>query len=195
VNTRTVVAVLGATLLASVVAGWLISEADDEHVDDEVVIESAGVYDEPGGGIPTAPELAGDSLPDVDVRSIDGSTLSLADLAGQPLVVNLWFSTCAPCKAEIPAFAEVHAELGDSVRFVGLNVQDSADRAARFADELGVTYEVLLDPDQNVPIALDIAQFPSTLFVSPDGHIVSLHQGALDADELRSAIAETLTST
>jgi thiol-disulfide isomerase/thioredoxin len=97
-----------------------------------------------------------------------------------------------PCKKELPAFAAVHQELGDRVRFVGLNLQDTPERAQRFARDAGVGYEILLDTDQQIALDLDLANFPSTLFVDASGHIVDLHQGALTADELRALITNKL---
>ncbi|MGD9701875.1 MAG: TlpA family protein disulfide reductase [Acidimicrobiia bacterium] len=196
VRPRPLIAALAVTLLVSALVGFVLSRGDEANdtVTDGVQLDTPGTFDEPSGGIPTAPDIGGETLPDVTVQSLDGSDLSLADLTGQPLVVNLWYSTCVPCKKELPDFAAVHQELGDEVRFVGLNLQDSADRAERFARDAGVGYEILLDPDQQTSLALDIAIFPSTLFVDSSGRIVELHQGALTADELRALIAETLTA-
>ena len=149
-------------------------------------------FGSPDDGIPTAPEVEGDQLPDVTVTSLDGQTMSLRDLAGTPMVVNMWFSSCVPCKKELPDFAEVDAETGDAVRFVGLNLQDTPQRAEQFARDAGVEYEILLDPEQESALELDVAVFPSTLFVDASGRIVDLHQGALTADELREQIAESL---
>jgi len=191
VRLRPLPAVLAATLIASVVAGYLISRTDGDD-GEQVRMDAPGTYPEPTGGIPTAPELVGDALPDLSVRTVDGDEVTLASLTGQPLVVNLWFSTCVPCKKELPDFAEVHREIGDEVRFVGLNLQDSPERAMRFAEQAGVGFEILLDSEQAVAVALDIAQFPSTLFVEPSGRIVDLHQGELTADELRALIDEEL---
>lgn len=199
VRPRLLLAVLAATLAGSIVAGYLLSRADGSDDDVESVsldtpgtYEMPGTYGEPGGGIPTAPDVAGDALPDLPVRTVEGDEVTLGSLIGQPLVVNLWFSTCVPCKKELPGFAAVHRELGEDVRFVGLNLQDSPERAVRFAEEAGVGFEILLDPDQTLPLALDIARFPSTLFVDPAGRIVELHQGELTADELRTLISEEL---
>ena len=78
------------------------------------------------------------------------------------------------------------------MRFVGLNLQDTPQRAEQFARDAGVEYEILLDPEQESALELDVAVFPSTLFVDASGRIVELHQGALTADELREQIAESL---
>lgn len=193
VRPRVLLTVLAATLVASVTVGYVLSRGDNDGSGDEVRLDTPGTFDEPSGGIPTAPQLTGEKLPDLAVRTMEGDEVQLSSLTGSPLVINLWFSTCVPCKKELPDFAEVHRELGDDVRFVGLNLQDSPERAQRFADDAGVGFEILLDPDQTVPVSLDIARFPSTLFVDESGQIVELHQGELTADELRTLIAEELS--
>jgi thiol-disulfide isomerase/thioredoxin len=192
VRQRPVVIVLAATLGLSALAGYALSRDGDAGADDAVQFAEPGLVDDTTGGIPTAPEIDGERLPDVVVRTLDGVDVALGDLTGRPLVINLWYSSCVPCKKELPDFATVHGELGDDVRFVGLNLQDSAERAERFARDAGVAYEILLDPEQQTSLALDIAIYPSTLFVDRAGRIVALHQGALTADELRSIIADEL---
>ena len=55
------------------------------------------------------------------------------------MVVNLWYSTCPPCARELADFAAVDAEVGDDVRFVGVNPYDTATTMTRFAADRGVT--------------------------------------------------------
>ena len=40
-----------------------------------------------------------------------GLEIRTSSLVGQPLVVNLWYSTCPPCKRELGEFASVHRDL------------------------------------------------------------------------------------
>jgi len=91
----------------------------------------------------------------------------------------------------LPDFAEVHTELGDDVRFIGINPNDSIERMERFASERGVSYELYRDDFAEFTDAIEAAAFPVTLFVTPDGTITE-QTGAIDADELRSAIAQLL---
>ena len=58
------------------------------------------------------------------------------------MVVNLWYSTCPPCARELTYFAAVEAELGDDVRFVGVNPLDDVDEMQQFAADRGVDYEL-----------------------------------------------------
>ena len=54
-------------------------------------------------GNKTKDSLIGCKLPDFNVKTIDGKTLSLSDLKGKVVVLNFWFNSCEPCRAEIPA--------------------------------------------------------------------------------------------
>jgi thiol-disulfide isomerase/thioredoxin len=182
--------VLGATLVVSAGAGYAWNRVTREPID-SARVDTPGVYTEPAG-IAVAPSLDGKPLPTVALESLDGLTLTTGDLVGRPMVINLWFSTCAPCAQELPEFAEVHRELGDRVRFVGIDHFDTAAKAEAFARDKGVEYELYLDPDAALVTGLRIGVFPTTLLVAPDGTIVDLRSGAMTADELRAAISTEL---
>lgn len=188
---------LAVALAVSVVGGWALSRSGDDTssngtsgADDEIaVLDTPGTAQIPG--IETNDQVDGDPLPSVDLFTNDGVAINTDELRGQPLVINLWYSTCEPCKRELPAFAEVQAEYGDRVRFVGVNPQDVPETNESFARERGVQYELLLDRDGALTVELGVARFPSTFFVSPDGTIVR-QSGVLEADDLRSHVEELL---
>jgi thiol-disulfide isomerase/thioredoxin len=188
---RLVLGSIAAGVVLGVVGGYVASRSGDDARADEagdtVELDRRAELSEPG--LATNDAVDGEALPDVELLASGDVAVSTADLVGQPLVVNIWYSTCEPCQRELPAFAEVHAEVGDRVRFVGVNPQDSAEVMDRFAGERGVRYELLRDPAADLIDRLGIAVFPITLFVAADGTIVE-QTGALDADGLRSMIAE-----
>ena len=135
----------------------------------------------------------GAALPEVALDRLDGSgSVDLAASDGTPRVVNLWATWCVPCRRELPAFDEVAAAAGDEVEVLGVNVGDGPDAASELVDELGLTFPQLLDRDSEVTAALEVTNMPSTAFVDGDGEVVEVHAGALDAEELRAAIAEDL---
>jgi thiol-disulfide isomerase/thioredoxin len=135
--------------------------------------------------------VQGTSLPTVDLTTNDGGTVVTADLLGQPVVINVWNSTCGPCKKELPAFAAVHAQYGDRVRFVGVNTLDVPEVNESFARERGVQYELLRDVDGAFTDAVGIATQPVTLFVAADGTIVR-QTGVLDEATLQQYVDELL---
>ena len=129
----------------------------------------------------------GSQLPAVDLLDADGNVVATRSLLGQPLVVNFWYSTCPPCTKELREFATVHDDLGESVRFVGVNPLDEGPAMVEFAAERGVTYELLRDELAELQTELEITAFPVTLFVQSDGTILR-RSGVLDEEGLRAEI-------
>jgi peroxiredoxin len=186
-RTITLAAVTAAVVATiSVIGGvWLAAALDDTPpIDGEFVLDQPGVFQQPSD------EVNGDStgrpLPSTPVRDRDGVEVELADYVGQPLVVNFWFSNCAPCRRELRDFATVHAEVGDRVQFVGVDPFDTVEAMERFAGERGVAYDLLLD-DGSLSNELGIVGYPVTLFVSAEGEILR-QTGEIDAETLRSLI-------
>jgi peroxiredoxin len=182
---------LAISLLVALVvggtAGWLLA---DRQGDDPDRLGTPGADTLPADGIPVATDVSGDPLPDVETLALDGTAVPLRSLTGKPLVLNFWYSTCLPCRKEMPAFQQVHEELGASVRIVGINPLDSAGRAQDFADEVGVMYQLLRDPDGRATAGLGVARFPTTVFVTADGTVLDAAPGEMSANELRTRIEE-----
>ncbi len=61
------------------------------------------------------------------------------------MVVNLWFANCPPCRRELADFATVDAEVGDRIRFVGVDPFDTVESMQRFASERGVDVDVVYE--------------------------------------------------
>ena len=157
----------------------------DAVTDDlDVVLDEPGEFQQPLSDDGTAV----DRFPSVELKTVTGAAIDSASLVGTPLVVNLWFAACPPCAREMPEFAEVHAEVGDRVRFIGVNAVDDVDRMVEFAESVGVAYELLLDPLGRFTDAVETLAFPLTIFVDAEGRVVG-RDGVLDAAELRERIA------
>jgi thiol-disulfide isomerase/thioredoxin len=152
----------------------------------DAVLDEPGTFDEPSGT--TNPPLPTRQLPAITLTDASGAAVELVP-DGRPMVVNLWFSTCAPCARELADFATVHGEVGDAVRFVGVDPFDTPGAMTRFAADRQVGYELLRDPGEHLGQALDIAVYPVTLFVGADGTILD-ETGPITADVLRTRITE-----
>lgn len=192
VNRRLLAASIGVAVVVSVVGGWALSRDsnDEPSADDEITYDS-NVVDAQIPTIGTNAAVSGEQLPDVELVDNDGNAVALRSLAGGPMIINYWYSTCAPCKKELPAFGAVHADLGDQIRFVGVNPIDDPEVNVSFAAERGVNYELLRDPDGAYSSEVGIVSAPFTLFVAADGTIVR-QTGVLDEDDLREYANELL---
>lgn len=97
---------------------------------------------------------------------------------GEPVLVNLWASWCAPCKKELPLLQEVDAS--GALRVVGFTRDRREDEATAALDRAGVTYPNWTDKDMAVPVSLDgripINSVPSS-FLMLDGRVVAVHIG------------------
>lgn len=184
-----IVAIAGA---AAVVATLAVLDRDAPPVDGEFVLDEPGIFQQPLDDINA--DVSGERLPDVLLSDVSGTPVSLESYRGAPLVVNLWFSRCAPCRRELRDFAAVHAEVGGTVQFVGVDPFDTVDAMVEFAEERGVRYDLLRDTgehsgDRLLTDELGIVGYPVTLFVDAEGRILR-QTGEIDADELRAAIEE-----
>jgi peroxiredoxin len=177
-----IVAAVAVSALGAVVWSRSVSSGPEP----DAVLDVPGEYLEPGS--PTNPPLPTDRLPALTLETADGAPVELTT-DGRPMVVNLWYSTCPPCARELSGFAAVDAEVGDDVRFVGVNPYDTASTMTRFAADRDVGYELLRDPGFELADELEVVAYPVTLFVDADGTIVD-QTGPIDSDELRDRIAE-----
>ena len=170
-----VVAIVGA----GAVAAALAVAAGGEDVDGEFVLDQPGVYSEPI----TTDVVEGEPLPEATLVDAEGVERVVSEFLGQPLVINLWYSTCVPCAVELVDFAEVSAEHAGHVQFLGIDPVDDVEPMVAFAEARGVEYPLLRDPDQAFVSQLGTVAYPTTLFVSPDGTILR-QTNQLSADEL-----------
>jgi len=83
-------------------------------------------------GISTAKQGDRGTAPDLSGKTVDGGQLDVADYKGKVVVLNMWGSWCAPCRAEAPNLEAVYKKLKDQdVQFVGVNTRDTSVQNAR----------------------------------------------------------------
>lgn len=131
----------------------------------------------------------GQRLPDVSLRCLghDGEVRMRA-LGKVPTVVNLWGSWCQPCRVEMPEFQQVHHELGDKVRFLGVDTKDFERPARKTIQDTAITYANVFDKDEEVRRSVNARGMPTTVLVGADGRIKKVHVGQLTGAELREQI-------
>ena len=92
-------------------------------------------------------QLRGKPAPAFTLLDLNGRKVSLSDFKGRPLVVNFWGTYCAPCKIEMPWLEEFSKKyVPDGFQVVGITYDSEVgrDTIARDAQQLGVTYPILL---------------------------------------------------
>ena len=134
-----------------------------------LALMSAGCL--PDGGL-----RQGDPLPDFSATSLDeGRSIALADYEGQVLLVNLWATWCIPCRTETPYLQTMFEAYRDQgLRIVGVSVDPTGAVAEveDFIDEMGVTYDILLDPEGRSETVFRARGLPNSILVERDGTVL-----------------------
>jgi thiol-disulfide isomerase/thioredoxin len=174
---------LAIALVVSLGGGWLLSadSQDDYQLDSSV------------GSIALNKVSEGNSLTSVQLEDPSGNLIATDTWLGQPLVVNFWFSTCEPCRREFPVLVAADRQF-DHVRFIGVNINDTSEAAARFLATYNATFDNFFDRDGRLTSALSIATAPVTLLIDAGGVVRRQLTGEITAAMLNEAINEVFPS-
>jgi peroxiredoxin len=145
------------------------------------------------------PVAAGERAPDFTLPSLGGQEVSMAQLRGKVVILNVWATWCEPCRAEMPSMETLYEDFKSNKNFVLLAVsQDERGReaVAPFIKKNGYHFTVLLDPKNIVSSAYGASGVPETFVIARDGRIVAHHLGAFDwsRPDVREALKELLDS-
>ena len=121
-----------------------------------------------GKPAPSAP------LPDL----LDGNrTVSPAEFAGKPFLVNVFASWCAPCRAEAPALAI----LSEEITILGIAYKDRPEDSRDFLASYGNPFAAIgIDRDGEAGMRWGVYGVPETFLVDASGTIVLRHAGPID---------------
>ena len=145
------------------------------------------------GSITVLPPEQRQVAPNASGVDLAGNTIELVDFAGQIVVLNVWASWCAPCRAEAGALEEVAKQFeNQGVQFIGLNTRDSNAAARAFIRKFDVTYPSLVDTDGRVQLlfndSLPPQAIPSTIVIDQKGRVAARALGVVTAATLRAMI-------
>lgn len=137
---------------------------------------------------------AGALLPAVGLRDPDGREINLGALQGQPVLLNLWATWCAPCVVEMPMLDDLAQEFDGTLRVITVS-QDlgGADKVVPFfAQRQFRKLEPWLDPDGEVAFKVESDVLPTTILYDASGLEVWRVVGEYDwsSAAAREAIAE-----
>lgn len=116
----------------------------------------------------------GQPFPDFKLKSFDGKTYSMKDFKGKPMLINYWFHTCGPCKAEMPALNKLKEKYGDKVHFVSVTI-DTKELAQKVLNEHPFHFFHLLEASDLIR-TLGINGAPKNIFVDKKGVIRQVYE-------------------
>ena len=183
-----IAAVVIGVLFSALLAYGLIQRAPDRTIDDALA----------NGQTVQAPpfrlrvlhrgNLGASIATRLDPALSDG-WLDSTELAGQPHVINIWASWCAPCRDEAPVLARGWAQARrKGVLFIGLDMQDATEDALNFVEKFKIDYLNIRDPTNTVMRRYGATGIPETYFVSSGGRVVGHVTGAISPQSLRAGV-------
>ena len=129
-----------------------------------------------------------------------GGKLTVADFKGRPILLNLWATWCAPCRAEMPTLDKLQAASGGAgFEVVAVNVDTArlekrgafldsvgAKTLVRYADPSGDAFETLRKAGRALGL-------PVTLVIDKNGCEVAAVEGGAKWDSAEAqALVEAL---
>lgn len=122
---------------------------------------------------------------------LDGSSFTLSELVGKPVILDFWATWCPPCRAQRDVLHKLAGEYGDRLRIVALSVDEDASAITRYlkghaavSDELRASHELLH--------LFGVEVLPTLAIIDAQGRVQRVLAGLMDADELRRIVAPML---
>ncbi len=129
------------------------------------------------------------------LENVEGDSVSLWDLTGYVVLLNFWYVDCQPCIDEFPGIEAVYRlRAAEDFRVLAVNPMWPDDRGdvIRLRDELGLTFQLLLDWDRHVSITLySVSSYPRNILIDRTGTIHAVMQRVTE-EELDELVAELL---
>ncbi len=115
---------------------------------------------------------------------------------GRPVLINFWFPSCPPCRAEMPDLQAAYEEFGDEVDFLGIQqtAVDTPQDGIDFLDELGIDFPNVADETAQIQFSYEVLSYPTTIFLNRDHTINREWTGIITEEHLNEQIAAIINS-
>lgn len=130
------------------------------------------------------PVARGVEAPDFTLPRLDGGPpVSLQEKRGEVVLLNFWATWCKPCEDEMPAMDRLYRSLqSENFELLAVSVDEDPDTVKAFRQRLGMSFPILLDPEQHVSSEYQTTGFPETLLIDQSGMILERYVGPRDWD-------------
>jgi cytochrome c biogenesis protein CcmG, thiol:disulfide interchange protein DsbE len=179
---RTVAVVAVTVVIIGAVAFWI----DNPLAGDGVTGLSLS------GAVAAAPPRPGEVPPTFALMTTDGETVHLSDFAGHPVWLTFGASWCSECRAEAADLEAAYQRYREQGLVILAVFQEDRASAADYAERVGLTFPVAVDPDTAVASRYDVVGIPTHVFIGADGVVRVFRVGALTPDDMDRYVGELL---
>src|SRR6187431_908158 len=131
--------------------------------------------------------IKGKEMPLLSLKTISGEKIETKDLKGKVIVINLWFTTCHPCIAELPALNKLVKEYKDkNVVFLGLSTDTKEILGRDFFPNYKFDFKIISGAGDIVE-KIGHTGFPTTYIVDPKGKIIDAWIGGSTGKDAETA--------
>lgn len=131
------------------------------------------------------PEI-GQPAPAYRTISLTGDSVSLDQVRGRVVLLNVWATWCHPCREEIPILQALHERYAaQGLDLVGVSVDARGEEATvrEFARDFEMTYPLWLDPDERVQSTFLAIGVPATFLIDRRGVLRWRHIGPVRVND------------
>jgi cytochrome c biogenesis protein CcmG, thiol:disulfide interchange protein DsbE len=122
--------------------------------------------------------------------------VTLSDMRGEVVVVNLFASWCQPCQAESPILERVQRQFArDHATVLGVTYRDTSGDAEQFVRQQHIDYPVVRDVSGAFARAYGANGIPETFVIDRDGRVAALRRYQLSGDWLQATVQRVLASS
>lgn len=129
------------------------------------------------------------TLPDVNLKTLDGKTISIKEHVKKNdyTVLSFWATWCGPCKKELDALQDFYEEWQEeyNVELIAVTIDNARglSKVKPMVNTKGWGFTVLSDGKQELQRGLNFQTIPQTFIVDSDGNVVYSHNGYNPGDE------------
>jgi len=137
-----------------------------------------------------APKV-GAAAQDFTATTVDGKKVSLGAYKGHPVWLTFGASWCTACQAEAPDIEAAYKQFAaQGVVVLQVNISEDAAAAKDYSDRIGLTYQVVADPNSTIAGEYRVSAIPAHFFIDGGGVLRSMRAGGLAPDDMTAALTE-----
>lgn len=142
----------------------------------------------PGANMTDAAPEIGSIAPPFTLIAPNLDLFALEQVQDSIVILNFWATWCLPCRREMRELQNLYQSHPSPIRILGINLGESPALVAQWTKELGLTFDILLDPLQSVWQLYRLRGQPSTYLLDAEHRIQNIYFGPVRIEQLAQDI-------